>query len=77
MFHEGKEREFVEESVVWRRVLPSSYPKGSLWLEVARCLSQAKIKTDGKGGSIEGVGLKRSTVGKVRNYVRNSLNHSK
>ena len=45
---EGREMEYKEELVVWREVLPSSYPKGSLWLEVTQQESWAKIKADGK-----------------------------
>ena len=47
MSHEEMARECEEELVVRRRVLLSSYPKGSLWLEIAQCESWAKIKAGG------------------------------
>ena len=43
-FREVLGKECEVELVVQREVLPSSYPKGSLWLEVTRHKSQAKMK---------------------------------
>ena len=48
MFHKEWERECKEELVVWREVLPNSYPKGSLWLEIVQCKLQTRIKVDVK-----------------------------
>ena len=48
MSHKAQEKECEEELVVWREVLPNSYPKGLLWLEIMRHKSRAKIKADVK-----------------------------
>ena len=56
-----------------------SSPKGSLWLRrhTTRVAGKNKADVVMKKRRGEGAGLERSAVGKVRNYVRDSLSHSK